>query len=101
MFIFTKIYQEGKLAGYINGSDETVSSWMRYVQCARHKGEQNLFVFQYLGNVYYRAFKDIPQGTELLVWYDENYPQYMGIPLNIHDMAGFNIEGEISLLGKW
>lgn len=67
---------------------------MRYIQCARHREEQNLFVFQYLGNVYYRAFKDISQGTELLVWYDEIYPQYMGIPLSIHDMADVNIEGK-------
>ena len=56
---------------------------MRFIRCARHKGEQNLFAFQYKGNIYYRAFKDIPTGTELLVWYDEKYPMYMGIPLGI------------------
>lgn len=56
---------------------------MRFIRCARHKGEQNLFAFQYNGNIYYRAFKDIPTGTELLVWYDEKYPMYMGIPLGI------------------
>lgn len=56
---------------------------MRFIRCARHKDEQNLYVFQYNGNIYYRAFKDIPFGTEMLVWYDENYPMYMGIPLGI------------------
>lgn len=57
---------------------------MRFIRCARHKDEQNLYAFQYNGNIYYRAFKDIPLGTEMLVWYDENYPMYMGIPLGIH-----------------
>lgn len=56
---------------------------MRFIRCARHKEEQNLFSFQYNGNIYYRAFKDIPCGTELLVWYDEKYPMYMGIPLGM------------------
>ena len=71
------------MSHYIDGSDENSSSWMRFIRCARHKGEQNLFAFQYNGNIYYRAFKDIPTGTELLVWYDEKYPMYMGIPLGI------------------
>ena len=71
------------MSHYIDGSDENGSSWMRFIRCARHKGEQNLFAFQYNGNIYYRAFKDIPTGTELLVWYDEKYPMYMGIPLGI------------------
>lgn len=58
---------------------------MRYIRCARHRGEQNMYAFQYYGNIYYRAFKDLPPGTELLVWYDDKYPQYMGIPLEIRE----------------
>lgn len=65
---------------------------MRFIKCARHVREQNLFAFQYCGNIYYRAFRDIPVGTELLVWYEEVYPQYFGIPLSIHDM---NLAGEL------
>lgn len=81
--LFLQIFHEGKLLYYINGRDENKSSWMRYIRCARHRGEQNMFAFQYCGNIYYRAFKDIPARTELLVWYDDKYPQYMGIPLEI------------------
>ncbi|XP_032235393.2 neurotrophin receptor-interacting factor 1 isoform X2 [Nematostella vectensis] len=80
-----EVYQHGRLAFYLDGSDENSSSWMRFIRCARSKEEQNLFAFQYLGNIYYRAFKDIAPGTELLVWYDEIYPQYMGIPLEIRE----------------
>lgn len=60
---------------------------MRFIRCARHKGEQNLFAFQYNKEIYYRAFSDIPVGTELLVWYEDTYPQYMGIPLKITDIG--------------
>ena len=69
---------------------------MRFIRCARHKGEQNLYAFQYNGNIYYRAFKDIPTGTELLVWYDDKYPMYMGIPLGVqvNAMPGGASSGE-------
>ena len=57
-----------------------MSSWMRFIQCARYKEEQNMTVFQYCGNVYYRAFRHIPAGRELLVWYDEKYSEFIDIP---------------------
>ena len=40
-----------------------------------------MFAFQYLGKVFYRTFKTIQPGEEMLVWYDDKYPQYLGIPL--------------------
>ena len=57
-----------------------MSSWMRFIQCARYKEEQNMTVFQYCGNIYYRAFRQIPAGRELLVWYDEKYSEFIDIP---------------------
>ena len=53
-----------------------------------------MYAFQYCGNIYYRAFKDIPPGGELLVWYDEKYPQYMGIPLEIFEISLDNPVGK-------
>lgn len=82
-----EIYENGKLQHYIDGSDENTSSWMRYIRCARHRREQNLYVFQYNKEIYYRAFAAISAGEELLVWYEDVYPQYMGIPLNITDIG--------------
>ena len=67
---------------------------MRYIRCARHQQEQNLYAFQYMGKIYYRAFRDIPPGKEMLVWYDEKYPQYLGIPSNVFDMASFMANGK-------
>jgi len=53
---------------------------MRFIQCARYREEQNMTVIQYCGNIYYRAFRHIPAGRELLVWYDEKYSEFIDVP---------------------
>lgn len=84
-----QIYKDGQLHGYIDGSQSC--SWMKFIQCARNKQEQNLYAFQYREKIYYRAYKTIYPGQELLVWYDDLYTQYLGIPYyGIYDMAAVN-----------
>lgn len=39
----------------VDAADETVSNWLRYVNCANHCSEQNLVAFQYKGQLYYRT----------------------------------------------
>ena len=90
-----QIYKDGRLMYYLDATDEESSSWMRFIKCARHRNEQNLFAFQYCGNIYYRAFKEIPIGTELLVWYEDIYPQYFGIPISIHDLNSMGESAEL------
>ncbi|KAM8885215.1 putative histone-lysine N-methyltransferase PRDM6 isoform 1-T3 [Spinachia spinachia] len=72
---------EGSLQHFIDGNDPAKSSWMRYIRCARHCGEQNMMVVQYRSCIFYRACMDIPRGTELLVWYNDSYTSFFGIPL--------------------
>lgn len=31
--------------------------------------------------IFYRACMDVPRGTELLVWYNDSYTSFFGIPL--------------------
>lgn len=81
MSFLWEIYKSGKLDHYIDGSDEDVSCWMRFIRSARNKQEQNLSAIQYEDNIFYRALIDIPVGTELLVWYEEKYEEYFGIPI--------------------
>ena len=76
----SQIYKDGKFSHFIDGSEEYLSSWMRFIQCARYKEEQNMTVFQYCGNIYYRAYRHIPPGRELLVWYDEKYSEFIDVP---------------------
>ena len=40
-------------------------------------------VVQRNGNLYYECCKDIPGGSELLVWYGDCYTQFMGIPVSM------------------
>ncbi|XP_040928056.1 putative histone-lysine N-methyltransferase PRDM6 isoform X2 [Betta splendens] len=72
---------EGTLQHFLDGNDPSKSSWMRYIRCARHCGEQNMMVVQYRSCIFYRACMDIPRGTELLVWYNDSYTSFFGIPL--------------------
>ena len=55
---------------------------MRYVNCSRIEEEQNLVAYQYRGEIFYRAYKDIRAGSELLVWYGPEYAQHLGISLD-------------------
>ena len=74
-----QVKQRGQRAFYLDGRDLESSSWMRFVNCARTEKEQNMVAFQYRGQIYYRSFKEIPPGTELLVWYGEQYAKELGI----------------------
>ncbi len=66
----------------IDGKCDEGSCWLKFVNCARNEEEQNFVAFQYHGNIYYRSFKDIPKGSELFVWYGEQYARDLGISVN-------------------
>ncbi|XP_028398939.1 putative histone-lysine N-methyltransferase PRDM6 [Dendronephthya gigantea] len=76
-----EIYKGGKLDHYLDGSDENISCWMRFIRSARNKEEQNLCAIQHGDNIFYRTLIDISVGTELLVWYEDKYEEYFGIPI--------------------
>ena len=38
--------------------------------------------FQFRGKIYYRTYKPIKVGSELLVWYGESYAKDLGISLD-------------------
>ena len=61
------------------------------MNCSRVEEEQNLIAYQYRGEIYYRAYKDIQAGVELLVWYGEDYAAHLGINLD-----GITTEGPTS-----
>ena len=69
----------GKSVWYIDGEDLTKANWLRYVNCARHEDEQNLIAFQFKGRIYYRTYKAVSAGEELLVYYGDEYARQLGI----------------------
>lgn len=64
---------------FIDGKLSNESNWMRFVNCARNEPEQNLVAYQYNGHIFYRSFKHIYPGNELLVWYGKEYALELGI----------------------
>ena len=77
--MYVQIKQEGVKSFFIDGSDEPTSNWLRFINCARNEEEQNMVAFQYHGHIYYRTYKMIYPGNEMLVWYGEEYAQDLGI----------------------
>ncbi|ESP03842.1 hypothetical protein LOTGIDRAFT_156439, partial [Lottia gigantea] len=74
-----QIYQEGKHHHFVDAKNPATSNWMRFVNCARTESEQNVTAYQYCGEIYYRTFKEIPPGSEILVWYGNEYGADLGI----------------------
>ncbi|XP_046729442.1 histone-lysine N-methyltransferase PRDM9-like isoform X1 [Silurus meridionalis] len=72
------IYTSRQCEKYIDARREIHANWLRYVNCARKNGEQNLEAFQYQGGILYRCCRSINPGQELLLWYDEKYARDLG-----------------------
>ena len=77
-----QIRKDGQRLYYLDGKDPHSSNWLRFINCARNEDEQNMVGFQYRGQIYYRTFKNIHPGQELLVWYGEEYARELGISVN-------------------
>lgn len=75
----------GKTVWYVDGEDLSKSNWLRYVNCARHEDEQNLVAYQYRGRIYYRSYKVISPGDELLVYYGDQYARQLGIAVTVNE----------------
>ncbi|XP_067826685.1 PR domain zinc finger protein 2-like isoform X2 [Heptranchias perlo] len=54
----------------IDATDPNKGNWLRYVNWARSSDEQNLFPLEINRAIYYKVFKPIQPGEELLVWYN-------------------------------
>lgn len=70
---------EGKPSKFVDGSHRYYANWMRFINSSRFESEQNLIAFQYNGSVYYRVFRPINEGEELLVWYGKKYGESLGV----------------------
>lgn len=59
-------------------SSPSVVPWLRLVQAAMDTDEQNTEAYMKAGQLYFRTIRDISQGEELLVWYDEELSHLLG-----------------------
>ncbi|KAJ0068925.1 hypothetical protein NL108_015160 [Boleophthalmus pectinirostris] len=53
----------------VDATDPLKGNWLRYVNWARSREEQNLFPVEINRAIYYKALRPIGPGEELLVWY--------------------------------
>uniref|UniRef100_A0A671PKU6 Si:dkeyp-41f9.4 n=1 Tax=Sinocyclocheilus anshuiensis TaxID=1608454 RepID=A0A671PKU6_9TELE len=51
--------------------------------------EQNLEAYMKNGHLFFRAFKDIPENTELLVWYGRDLTKLLGLSTEQKNTKGF------------
>ena len=70
---------------------------MRYINCSRIEEEQNMIALQYHGAIYYRVYKDVAPGKELLVWYGEEYAIELGIALEGGSGSGEDTDDEVDV----
>ncbi|XP_065672837.1 histone-lysine N-methyltransferase PRDM9 isoform X2 [Hydra vulgaris] len=77
-----EIIKDGNVLHCIDGKDKRFGNWMRFINCARVETEQNLMAVQYYGEIYYNVYKQIDKGTELLVWYGDQYAKDLGIEVD-------------------
>ncbi|XP_043919402.1 PR domain zinc finger protein 2-like [Protopterus annectens] len=60
----------------IDATDPNKGNWLRYVNWAGSSEKQNLFPLEVNRAIYYKTFKPINPGEELLVWYNgEDNPE--------------------------
>jgi len=55
-----------------------VVPWLRLVQAAVSGEEQNTEAYLKGGQLHFRTIRDVKQGEELLVWYDEELSHLLG-----------------------
>lgn len=73
---------------------------MSFLNCARTPQEQNLSAYQKEGSIYYEVIKEVKQGQELLVWYDDkSYFQFLGIPVAQKVKHGRNNQVTVNSVG--
>lgn len=57
-----------------------LSEWVPYVQAARDSIEQNMEAFLKDGELYFRITRNVPENSELLIWYSPKYAAHLGLP---------------------
>lgn len=63
------LYRNGAVEYHVDAYDESTSSWVRWINCARHVKEEHVKFHECRGKVFYVTYKDIHPGQELLVYY--------------------------------
>lgn len=96
------MFSNGKVSCYIDGTFEP-HNWMKAINCARYRREQNLVILQDNDELFYESARDVTPGEELLVWYGNAYERYMDIPVGCKMTVKVETSASVSeeSTGKW
>ncbi len=84
------------LSEYAEGA--RLAEWVPYVQAAREEKEQNMEAYVSGGLLYYRCVRDVRAGSELAVWYSEDFAQILGV----QELQSIHFTGtEVLNWGQW
>uniref|UniRef100_A0A914MUM4 PR domain zinc finger protein 1 n=1 Tax=Meloidogyne incognita TaxID=6306 RepID=A0A914MUM4_MELIC len=61
------------------------ANWMKNVQMAENKEEQNLVACQYDNEIYFYTIRSIQPNTELLFWYSHEYAQHLRVEQRLNE----------------
>ncbi|XP_061187882.1 histone-lysine N-methyltransferase PRDM7-like [Saccostrea echinata] len=81
-FTYTWQVGSGHRTLYIDGKNESISNWLRYINCARNTFEENIDTFNCDSKKFYFTTKELKTNSELLVWYGTAYGEWLGIKRN-------------------
>lgn len=60
-----------------------------------------MLAYQCGQNIYYRSFRDVAVGEELLVWYSDSYQKHLEIPMTLKETDRARVEGMLYFLKAW
>ncbi|XP_041470240.1 uncharacterized protein LOC121419844 [Lytechinus variegatus] len=74
---------KGSALLYIDGG----SDWLSHIRCTRSPSDQNIEALQRYGEIYFRTTKCIEPGSELRVFYSEEYSKRVGFNTKLKDLT--------------
>nr|XP_054759954.1 zinc finger protein 93-like [Lytechinus pictus] len=77
----------GKILYYVDGKYKRNENWMLHVQCARNAKEQNIEAVQRYGYIHFQSTKMIEPGSELRVYYSDDYAKHAGFKIKLNDLS--------------
>eukprot|EP00057_Strongylocentrotus_purpuratus_P005814 XP_003731804.2 PREDICTED: zinc finger protein 813-like [Strongylocentrotus purpuratus] len=71
---------------YLDGKNKIHNNWLYHINPARTREEQNLEAFQHYGDIYFRALDNVQPGTELKVFYSDEYRKKIGFNMALSEL---------------
>nr|XP_054760198.1 histone-lysine N-methyltransferase PRDM9-like [Lytechinus pictus] len=81
-----ELCMRGKVFFYVDGQNKSHNNWMAFVESANSEEEQNLEAFQSYGDIYFRTTKVVEPGSELKVFYSDEYANHVGFKKKLSDL---------------